>query len=368
MTSEEFERYFELSLEHFSKNPEKPFNFLSSALKFNPIDPTFKDHVLNLLIKLTEIFPDQSKAEVLETAARHVGSCIFLDICRRRLPFRRRLYFLSQYQKILTNLRVSLEKSREAIDQFLSYCTDAETEFSQKYWCCEVKDKKGNRCANAASGHHKGHQNLNGVIFASGEYKSYSKYPEGKFKEDIDSQVKDIFHKQEGRSDKEEEARYASFFHAFNTLSKSTKFFKAVSNHSQTCFCCLNSIPTQALKCGHTICNNCIRDFSRVSKCGNFLEMDACPLCYDNNELWDPTWKTKVEPPTSGVRILSLDGSAPCFCLLQKPYRQRRYAELTMYSGGIRSVVQLTVLELLEECVGLGIPIQDFFDLIIGTR
>ena len=37
-------------------------------------------------------------------------------------------------------------------------------------------------------------------------------------------------------------------------------------------------------------------------------------------------------------------------------------------SGGIRSVVQLVILRHIEKVIDLGIPVQDFFDLIIGTR
>lgn len=44
------------------------------------------------------------------------------------------------------------------------------------------------------------------------------------------------------------------------------------------------------------------------------------------------------------------------------------YRKLTLSSGGIRGIVQLTMLNALEEKINLGIPIQDFFDLIIGTR
>lgn len=37
-------------------------------------------------------------------------------------------------------------------------------------------------------------------------------------------------------------------------------------------------------------------------------------------------------------------------------------------SGGIRSIIQLTILGELERLIGLDLPIQDFFDLIVGTR
>ena len=37
-------------------------------------------------------------------------------------------------------------------------------------------------------------------------------------------------------------------------------------------------------------------------------------------------------------------------------------------SGGIRGIVELTVLEKIEEALDMKVPIQAFFDLIIGTR
>jgi patatin-like phospholipase/acyl hydrolase len=41
---------------------------------------------------------------------------------------------------------------------------------------------------------------------------------------------------------------------------------------------------------------------------------------------------------------------------------------LTTLRGGIRAVIQLEILALIEQRIGLGIPIQEFFDLIVGTR
>ena len=39
-----------------------------------------------------------------------------------------------------------------------------------------------------------------------------------------------------------------------------------------------------------------------------------------------------------------------------------------MSRGGIRAIIELTVLKLLEERIGFGIPIREFFDLMVGTR
>lgn len=38
------------------------------------------------------------------------------------------------------------------------------------------------------------------------------------------------------------------------------------------------------------------------------------------------------------------------------------------YSGGMRGIVILEVLQQVQQKLGGRIPIQDFFDLIVGTR
>ena len=41
---------------------------------------------------------------------------------------------------------------------------------------------------------------------------------------------------------------------------------------------------------------------------------------------------------------------------------------LRSLSGGVRALIQLVVLGIIEKRVGLAIPIEEFFDLIVGTR
>ena len=53
--------------------------------------------------------------------------------------------------------------------------------------------------------------------------------------------------------------------------------------------------------------------------------------------------KIRLKPKCAGVRVLTLDG------------------------GGIRGIIELAILEQVERRVGLGMPIRDLFDLIVGT-
>ena len=45
----------------------------------------------------------------------------------------------------------------------------------------------------------------------------------------------------------------------------------------------------------------------------------------------------------SGIRVLSLDG------------------------GGVRGIIQLSILKRLEDLTGLGLPLGELFDLMVGT-
>ena len=66
------------------------------------------------------------------------------------------------------------------------------------------------------------------------------------------------------------------------------------------------------------------------------------------------------KPALAGVRILSLDRWVGTLS----------FAIIVTYCprGGIRGIAVLEVLQHTEEELGEGIPIQDFFDLIVGTR
>lgn len=55
------------------------------------------------------------------------------------------------------------------------------------------------------------------------------------------------------------------------------------------------------------------------------------------------TYYIQLKPRCAGVRVLTLDG------------------------GGIRGVVELALLQALADEAGLGVPIRDYFDLIMGT-
>lgn len=105
------------------------------------------------------------------------------------------------------------------------------------------------------------------------------------------------------------------------------------------CIFCLACRPQHTLKCGHTMCEDCLRRFAlpQAGRESSFL-VTTCMMCQTRSQL-----RVQLKPLTAGVRVLSIDG------------------------GGVRGVVPLQFLCLLNSVLGTTDGLQDFFDLAFGT-
>jgi hypothetical protein len=102
----------------------------------------------------------------------------------------------------------------------------------------------------------------------------------------------------------------------------------------------LMDVPQHALPCGHAICDRCARACGELKQ--STLLVPWCPL-HPNVTHWNQPMVIKYKPRGAGVRVLALDG------------------------GGIRGVVQLEILQGIQRALGKHLPVQAFFDLIVGT-
>jgi hypothetical protein len=107
---------------------------------------------------------------------------------------------------------------------------------------------------------------------------------------------------------------------------------------NDTCFVCLGGRPQYGLPCGHIVCDNCAWRFGAKSDIWTF-DVHHCFLC----SLETSGVKIKAKPPTATVRLLSIDG------------------------GGVRGIIPLVFLQVLEERLGLPYPVQGNFHFTIGT-
>ena len=108
---------------------------------------------------------------------------------------------------------------------------------------------------------------------------------------------------------------------------------------NRTCLCCLRRTPENVMSCGHAFCDFCIRIFGTpvLGGSGYKFTLETCVLCGQGRIA------RALKPPTAGPRILSIDG------------------------GGVRGVVPLEFLDMLQSTLGPECPIQDLFDLAFGT-
>jgi len=265
----------------------------------------------------------------------------------------------------------------DVIKRYTQSCEDAYKDFCQHHWRYSYTDKKtGRRCENVASKHLKGHQLENGKIVAVGnyvrtddidpdtnlpalirailsEYKRLSQRCNGDKSVGISEAVK-LHREILGHH------LYLKIWNGSKVPGSSSPV--ATASHS-TCLSCLFSTPGIVGPCGHVLCDACVEDFSEHD--GDFRTV-RCPLCGitssgKSNER--DTWTLKTDPLWVAPRVLSLDGyvARAASVLIQ------HYSSF-ITRGGVRSIIQLKILSLLETDIDLGLPIQEFFDLIIGTR
>ena len=77
-----------------------------------------------------------------------------------------------------------------------------------------------------------------------------------------------------------------------------------------TCFACLSQCPVHMLPCDgtqHAICEQCaVRFTDKLHHSQSTVVLKRCPLgCYFKK---GSEWRSRIKPPSAGVRLLSLDG------------------------------------------------------------
>jgi hypothetical protein len=105
------------------------------------------------------------------------------------------------------------------------------------------------------------------------------------------------------------------------------------------CLFCLTRSAQHHLECGHTMCDHCAQLYgSPASDVEYRFTISACPCC-----LYQKPLVIDVLPPTANPTILAIDG------------------------GGVRGVIPLEFLILVQESLSPYCQLQDLVDLAIGT-
>ncbi|KAL3422983.1 hypothetical protein PVAG01_04730 [Phlyctema vagabunda] len=333
LDGDELQTYLQFAFDHFSDNLVRPFDFVQASFIFNPIPSDFAGNILKLAVGMMDIWEHMLDGESIFRELSHmVASCIMLDSARSK----------------------TLGSAELIFPEYVESCDNALEDFCDRYWPCEfvmkIKTKRGKavggRCVNVRSGHgSKGHQFKNGKVIAVGTYQS--KFSAESFQETfrylVFAFLKDLLEELKVTSSKfQPEDQTAANIHKdlvlrpfYAHVSKGRTTL--LSSHS-TCFSCLMASPEHPLPCGHIICTPCLIAYGKQQE-RDTIELTSCPFHAGTFS----RWVVYLKPSTAGARVLTLDG------------------------GGIRGIVELEVLRLIENVWGGALCIQDFLDLIVGT-
>jgi predicted acylesterase/phospholipase RssA/energy-coupling factor transporter ATP-binding protein EcfA2 len=328
LNSDELQPYLQYAFDHFCRDLEVPFDFVQASFANSPIPSDLGGNVLKLAINVMDVWKDRLDGpNIFKELSFIVASCIMLDSARHR----------------------TLGPADKVFREYIEHCDDALDDFCNRHWPCEYMSNRG-RCVNVKAGHNsKGHQLKSGQVLAVGAYSS-SFTPEiyrVKFRNDIYTTLAELLEKlhEATKNSTHRELEKAGEIHRdyvlrnfFHHLNGSQSFMSHTA-----CFSCLVSPPEHPLPCGHILCTPCVKAFGTPYGRA-IIEMKYCPLHHNETEgQFEHRWPVSIKPHSAGVRVLCLDG------------------------GGIRGIVELTVLEHIEQVLGMGLAIQSFFDLIVGT-
>ncbi|TGJ68838.1 hypothetical protein EYR41_004922 [Orbilia oligospora] len=337
----------ELAFNHLATGAEEPFDFESYRRK------TVIPHDQTLHLRMAEFFGRCFKPGLLFGMPNCVPTLgINIMILGETLFSKHNMQPIDDL--LLPSTFFSAE-TQQACKKALEYLYD------ENLPCGYIDPKSGKRCVNTKSGHGpKGHQDRSGQYMQNGDYVEDGKrvIPES-FINSVKSYITDTIEKfrLEGLNRKKwrvlataehrknmERLRESGIYPQPGRAEEGDPF-----HESPICYGCLFRRPEYLLPCNHTVCEYCIRSYSdstieatRMKRATGKHILKSCVICNTSiGEGWP--FEVSLRPPLSGCRVLSLDG------------------------GGVRVINQLVVLERLESCIGLKLPIGDFFDLIVGT-
>jgi hypothetical protein len=349
--------YLQHAFDHFSQTLDEAFDFVRASLFNSPIPLDFGGNILRLALNVMD-YKTQTRQRIearglFRELARMVASCIMLDSVRHKIRGNAERIFPEYLEHIHT-----------ALENFCDHHWPCEmtitvAEYAQRMQHMHVMAFQRNihvlnqraRCCNVRSGHgSKGHQTRKGIVFAAGEYHAtftYDGYRE-EFETDICRHLEWLMKLLEDRiRGGEDDVTAANGIHREETLrSFYANVFQEQENatfsHSHSvCLGCLFERPEHTLPCGHMLCSVCVRSYGD-SKNELLVTMTSCPLELDAVPLREPI-AVYLKPDAASLRVLALD------------------------NGGIRSIIQLEILKLLEQEWLNKLSVRCFFDLIVGS-
>ncbi|KAI0974552.1 hypothetical protein F4678DRAFT_458515 [Xylaria arbuscula] len=299
------------------------------SFDINPISPSFglRNGIFRLAVVVQQLISHRNGLLVWQRISGVIASCCMLNAHQRSVK--------------------GLGDPDSIFKHYWPHCMGAIEELYNGPWPCEYTSPRIDRCVNVKNAHRKGHQSKSGQL-EGGEWVCEQTLEDAlkSLKQHLDTEFTKIakcFNLPKSFDHEEDHLREVYQCHK----GIINKFYRELGDsdifHSHfTCFSCLTESPQHVLPCGHIICTPCITAAGESLGAG-FIRLESCPLEHRNKAGSQMSYLASIKPDQAGVRILTLDGS------------------------GIRGIVELIVLKKIEEALDNKVPIQAFFDLIVGT-
>ena len=332
---DEFGLYLSLAFDHFSESLDKPFDFVQASLKNQPIPETFADNILILARAVARncALEGQIK-ELFEKLTPMIVSCLMLDSARKKRigmapgatvgTCTELTAFLGRPQDWFDGTTASVESrgqiSKESGNNtYRALCYSAISNYFDLHVRCQFliphrwKLNKKVPCAVPKRAHyeriHRGYT-MAGTHEYLGPFKHTFSLRQFSWENQLlyNLQVLHEDCKRQSNRDFRQEVldRHAARVRSF--YDDGYPFFKVNS----ICLCCISNPSEHQLECGHLLCGDCVRDFGRLEGKSKIV-IDSCPLhpsTTTNSSFLNPTI-VQLPPPSSGLRVLVLDGYDP---------------------------------------------------------
>ncbi|KAI8948038.1 hypothetical protein F4801DRAFT_474669 [Xylaria longipes] len=355
--TDEFGIYISLAFDHFSQTLEEPFDYVKASLRHQPPPKTMADKLYAFAKLVGQKLGLGESIEALFTKLTEmVASCLMLDAARKRLFGQPDDWFKAETRSSVP-LRArgykdgAVGSARDGTS-FMEQCQAAVKTYFDYEVPCQFRIDSHNRFPMMVAFNCQQRRKTHGDMHRSFSNKYISDEWWGEFKHDFDPARFNWPDRILGRMEEMQkdvwcengDSRQARVLAHSKTLQR---FYRNLNDDlgifsNSICLCCLSNPPDHELSCGHIICLECAKDFGRVNDHLRII-VDQCPM-HDNllrDQLTKQPTVIAVQPPQSGLRVLVLDG------------------------GGVRGIVELSVLRALEGRIG--VPLHRFFDLVVGT-
>ncbi|KAH0565196.1 hypothetical protein GP486_001412 [Trichoglossum hirsutum] len=321
------------AFEHF-RTSEKPFDFYKAARKDNPNPVSESDHIANFLrhIRLSQDNATKLSPRLYEHLSQERADKMFTQTVSTCLV-----------SWAIRNLTQAYEPEDIFARDLQHRCVDGIRKYCKEYQNCGFKFDGVVKCIARRPGHaehcdERGRR-ISGAFDPSEYQEDFSRTVKGIRRLFIDKYRRLC---SGGQSAPGLPAPTELKVHREEAFGEFAPIWK-VTKSNKTCFTCLQAVPDHILSCGHGYCPDCVKEFGRKSSYYEYgIVMESCPLCQTEWHDLHPQL-IRLKPKCAGVRILTLDG------------------------GGVRGIIELTILERLEQRIGLRTPIRELFDLVMGT-